>query len=106
MVEWFGTGLKRLRTDLVSRFQGRAISTLGQQSLGKVQALLELCQLIRLSRQAVLDILQREGVLFQLIIESGHLGSRGSPPAQGPGYGPGNQYQRRPDDRESSQKNG
>jgi len=58
-----------------------AISALGQQSLGKVEAFLKLRKLSRLISQTVLGVLERCSVLLQSLAEVGNLGSRGSAPA-------------------------
>jgi hypothetical protein len=72
---------------------------LGQQSLGKVEAFLKLCQLS-------LGVVQCCGVLLQLVTEPGKFGWRGSPPAYCSGDCPRNQHDRTGGDRESEQEDG
>ena len=54
----------------------------------------------------MLDVFQRCGVVLQLVIEFGELGSRGSPPAYGPSDGPRNQHECGTGDCECNQENG
>lgn len=81
--------------------QRGAISTLGQSSFYKVEPFLKLCELSRLTCQAGLGVVQRCGVLLQLVLQLGQRGSRGCAPAYCPGYCPRHQYRCASDHRES-----
>jgi hypothetical protein len=83
----------------------RAILTLNQHSLGKIEPFLELGQLGGLAGEAILGFFQGGRLLLQPVSEMGKVGLRRSPAADGHGYRPCHHDDGGPDDREPKQKN-
>jgi len=71
---------------------------LGQEAFGKVDPFLELGELSRLVCQAVLDVLERDGLLLHSLPEMGRVGSAGSASGYRPGDRPHDENQGAADD--------